>query len=163
MAVAQPAGGADVLVAVDVGTSGARASAFDVTGGQVGEVRVPYPTYLPREGWAEQDARRWRGAALSALDRLVHDLGSRRSVRAIGLTGQCPSMVPLDARDRPLRAGIIYRDNRAEAQATAMGERFGDAFLHSRTGHLPAAFHVAAKILWIREHEPDVFAATRRI
>jgi sugar (pentulose or hexulose) kinase len=162
MVAAESVGGADVLVAVDVGTSGARASAFDVAGGQVDEVRVPYPTYLPREGWAEQDARRWRGAALSALDRLIHELGPRRSVRAIGLTGQCPSMVPLDARDRPLRPGIIYRDNRATAQASAMREQFGDEFLHARTGHVPAAFHVAAKILWIREHEPEIFAATRR-
>src|SRR3979409_1909788 len=115
MAATDSTRGGDVLVAIDVGTSGARAAAFDVAGGQVGVARVSYPTDLPREGWAEQDARRWRGAALTALDRLIHDLGSRRSVRAIGLTGQCPSMAPLDARERPLRAGIIYRDNRADA------------------------------------------------
>ncbi len=154
--------GADVLVAVDVGTSGARASAYDVKGGQLDEVRVPYPTHLPAEGWAEQDARQWRKAALSALERLIHQLGARSAIHAIGLTGQCPSVVPLDDRDRPLRPGIIYRDNRSSAQAAAMRDRFGDSHLHQLTGHVPAAFHVAAKILWIREHEPAVFAATRR-
>jgi sugar (pentulose or hexulose) kinase len=153
---------ADVLVAVDVGTSGARASAFEVSGAPGPEVRRSYPTFLPAEGWAEQDARRWRSAALSALGALVRALGPRGRVRAVAVTGQCPSVVPLDRRDRPLRAGLIYRDNRATAEAGRLRERFGDRNLHALTGHVPAAFHVAAKIAWLRAHEPDVFAATRR-
>jgi xylulokinase len=154
--------GAEVLVAVDVGTSGARASAFEVSGAPRPEVRRSYPTFLPAEGWAEQDAGRWRSAALSALGALVRALGPRSRVRAVAVTGQCPSVVPLDRRDRPLRAGLIYRDNRATAAAAALRERFGDEKLHELTGHVPAAFHVAAKIGWLRAHEPEVFAATRR-
>src|ERR1700704_5153266 len=152
----------DVLVAVDVGTSGARAAAFDLAGRPVNDARRSYPTVLPRDGWAEQDARHWRRAALGALAQLIADLGPRRRIQAIGLTGQCPSVVPIDRRGRPLRPGIIYRDNRATAEADEMRRRFGDRFLHDRTGHLPAAFHVAAKILWIRANEPAVFAAADR-
>lgn len=154
--------GADVLVAIDVGTSGARASAFDVAGPPVLQVRRSYPTFLPAEGWAEQDARRWQSAALSALGTLARSLGQRYRVCAVAVTGQCPSVVPLDHRDMPLRPGIIYRDNRATAAAAWMREKFGDDTLHRLTGHVPAAFHVAAKVLWLRAHEPDVFAATRR-
>jgi xylulokinase len=152
----------DVLIAVDVGTSGARASAFAVSGEPLREVRRPYPTFLPAEGWAEQDARRWQSAALSALGALVRALGTRCEVRAIAVTGQCPSVVPLDGRDRPLRAGLIYRDNRATAEAGEIRRLFGDSWLHELTGHVPAAFHVAAKLLWLRAHEPAVFAAARR-
>src|SRR6266702_2159015 len=155
-------GGADVLIAVDVGTSGARASAFEVSGAPRPEVRRPYPTFLPAAGWAEQDARRWQSAALSALGALVRSLGPRARVRAVAVTGQCPSVVPLDRRDLPLGPGIIYRDNRATAEADWMREKFGDRELHELTGHVPAAFHVAAKIAWLRAHEPGVFAATRR-
>ena len=154
--------GADVLIAVDVGTSGARASAFEVSGAPLDEVRQPYPTYLPAEGWAEQDARRWQSAALSALGALVRSLGPRARVRAVAVTGQCPSVVPLDRRDLPLGPGIIYRDNRATAEADWMREKFGDAGLHELTGHVPAAFHVATKTLWLRAHQPEVFAETRR-
>jgi sugar (pentulose or hexulose) kinase len=148
-----------VLVAIDVGTSGARASAYTTEGQELAEVRRSYPTVLPSEGRAEQDARRWQTAALSALTSLVKD--REQDVKAIGLTGQCPSVVPLDHSNRPLRPGIIYRDNRATAEATQIRDRFGDQHLHALTGHLPAAFHVAAKILWIRAHEPEVFKATR--
>jgi xylulokinase len=148
-----------VLVAIDVGTSGARASAFDVDGTPRAEVRRSYPTELPGEGRAEQDARRWPSAALSALTSMVADLNA--PIAAIGLTGQCPSVVPLDHKNRPLRPGIIYRDNRATAEAARIRDRFGDQHLHQLTGHLPAAFHVAAKIEWIRANEPEVFNATR--
>jgi xylulokinase len=151
-----------VLIAIDVGTSGARASAYDVSGAPLYEMRRSYPTALPAEGWAEQDAHRWRSAALSALGALTLLLGERCHVHAIAVTGQCPSVVPLDHRDKPLRPGIIYRDNRATEEAAWMCERFGERELHLLTGHVPAAFHVAAKILWIRAHEPGVFAATRR-
>ena len=155
----QGASGPEVLVAIDVGTSGARASAFDVAGGPSGEVRRAYPTSLPEEGWAEQDARRWETASVSALAGLVRQLGPRCRIRAIGVTGQCPSVVPVDAAGRPLRPGIIYRDNRATAEAQWMCQRLGTRALHDLTGHVPAAFHVAAKILWIRAHEPAVFAS----
>ena len=147
-----------VLVAIDVGTSGARASAFTTDGTELAEVRRSYPTALPGEGRAEQDARRWQTAALSALTSLVRDVNA--PITAIGLTGQCPSVVPLDRSGRPLRPGIIYRDNRATAEAAQIRARFGDQHLHALTGHLPAAFHVAAKILWIRAREPGVYKAT---
>ncbi len=149
----------DVLVAIDVGTSGARAAAFDLGGVRRMEARRSYPTRSPRPGWAEQDPRAWRSAALAALRELVQKLGVRRRVHAIGLTGQCPTICIVDALGRPIGPGLIYRDNRAEAQAAAIRDRFGDRWIHDRTGHLPAAFHIAPKLQWIRDHEPERFRA----
>ena len=151
----------DTLVSVDVGTSGARATAYDISGVMVREVRRPYPTHTPRDGWAEQDATSWRSSSLSALGSLIKQLGRGHVIHAIGLTGQCPSVVPIDGRGRPLRPGLIYRDNRAVAEAAWLRETFGVEALHTLTGHVPAAFHVAAKVLWIRANEPDVFKAAR--
>ncbi len=149
----------DALVSIDVGTSGARATAYDASGGHLLEIRRPYPTRMPHDGWAEQDATSWRDASLAALGELIARLGPYHQIHAIGLTGQCPSVVPIDGHGVPLRPGIIYRDNRAVAEADAFRSRFGDEYLHTLTGHVPAAFHVAAKILWIRAHEPAVFKA----
>ena len=144
----------DVLVAIDVGTSGARAVAFDLEGLRRLEVRRPYRTTFDHPGWAEQSALDWRRGALGALAELVVQLGPRRTVRGIGLTGQCPSVVLLDDRARPVRAGLTYRDNRATAEAVLIRERIGDAAIHARTGHLPSSFHVAPKLLWIRRTNP---------
>jgi xylulokinase len=152
----------EVLLAIDVGTSGARASVFDLEGHRLLEVRRGYPTAAPREGWAEQDARLWRSCSLAAVRGAVASLPPGTRVRAIGLTGQCPSIVGVDARGEPTGPGLIYRDNRAVAEADAIRERYGDAAYHARTGHLPAAFHVGPKVLWLRQHRPREFAATVR-
>ncbi len=158
--------GGGLLGAIDVGTSGARAVIFDLDGRRLLESRRPYPTRSPRVGWAEQDARAWRSAAFGALadvvGRLVADgIGRPGEIRAIGLTGQCPSVVLVDARGEPVTAGLIYRDNRASDDATMLRERFGDVAIHRRTGHLPSGFHVVPKLLWLRAHEPAAFARAR--
>ena len=151
----------DVLVALDVGTSGARAAAFDLEGHRRLEVRRGYPTRSPHPGWAEQDPRQWRSAALATLRELVAGLGARRRVHAIGLTGQCPSVVLADAAHRPVSAGLIYRDNRATAEAAWIRAAIGERELHRRTGHRAAAFHIAPKLVWLRDHEPAAWARGR--
>ncbi|MFI5258289.1 MAG: FGGY-family carbohydrate kinase [Candidatus Limnocylindrales bacterium] len=154
-------GSGDVLLAVDVGTSGARAVAFDLDGHRLLEARRSYPIVSPQPGWAEQDARLWRSAALGALGEAIRRLGrpGQVAVRAIGLTGQCPSVVPIDRRGEPLGPGLMYRDNRAAAEAAELRERFGDERVHGLTGHLPAAFHIAPKMMWLRRHRPELWAA----
>ncbi len=156
---------ADVLLAIDVGTSGARAVAFDLDGHRLLEARRSYPILSPHPGWAEQDGRLWRSAALAALGEAIRRVragGSGRTpprIRAIGLTGQCPSVVPVDRlTGEPLGPGLMYRDNRAAAEAAEIRARFGDLEIHALTGHLPAAFHIAPKLLWLRRHSPEIWA-----
>jgi len=159
------AGGArpPLVAAVDAGTTGARAMAYDLDGRLVAEVRRPYQTSSPRPGWAEQNARDWAEGAAAALRGLAARTRRAGQIRAIGLTGQCPTMVVTDSRGRPQRAGMMYRDNRAVAEARQMRDRIGDRAMHERTGHLPEAFHVGPKLLWIRQNEPEVFARTRLV
>ena len=148
-----------MLVAVDVGTSGARAVAFDVEGRRLHEVRRAYPTSTPRPGWAEQSAADWRSASLASLAEVVRRIGTARRVQAISLTGQCPTVVLVDASGRAVGPGLTYRDNRATAEADEIRARFGDSAIHARTGHLPAAFHIAPKLLWLRRHDPTAWRA----
>ena len=161
----------EVLLAIDVGTSGARAVAFDLDGHRLLEARRRYPISTPAPGWAEQDARLWRSGALAALGEAIRRLksmteggvageaGAARAagavrILAIGLTGQCPTVVPVDRRGEPLGPGLMYRDNRATAEAAELRERFGDERIHALTGHLPAAFHIGPKIMWLQRHCP---------
>jgi xylulokinase len=151
-----------VLLAVDVGTGGARAVAVDLQGRVIAEVRRPYPTREPRPGWAEQNPDDWSDRAAQALTALGRRLGRRYRPLAIGLTGQCPTVAPIDAKGRPVGPGLLYRDNRAVDEAREMRDRIGIEAMHRRTGHVAEAFHVGPKVLWLRRHAPDVFRKTAR-
>lgn len=154
------AGSAPLFAAIDVGTTGARAAVVDLDGMRVAEVRRPYRTHVPQPGWAEQDALDWSERSIEALQRLPERV--KRRIAGVGLTGQSPSVAPVDRSGRAVGPGLIYRDNRAVAEASEMRARVGPGRFHEITGHTPEAFHVGPKVLWLRSHEPTTFAATYR-
>jgi sugar (pentulose or hexulose) kinase len=149
-----------LAVAVDVGTTGARAVAYGLDGTLMAEVRHRYRTYVPHPGWAEQDARDWASGAMAVLRRLAAKVAGKGEIRAIGLTGQCPTVVPVDQHGEPVGPGMLYRDNRAVAEAAEMRAAIGPAEYHQRTGHVPEAFHVGAKLLWLKKNELERYART---
>ena len=151
-----------LLVAVDVGTTGARAVAIDLAGAVIAEVRRPYRTHAPHPGWAEQDAGDWAEHAVSALRGLAVALPQPERVAGVGLTGQCPTVAPVGADGRPVGPGMLYRDNRAVAEAAEMRAAMGVEAMHARTGHVAQAFHIGPKLLWLRRHQPRVYAAARQ-
>ena len=97
----------DLLVGLDVGTSGLKAIAVDRDSGSVvAQATHAYPLSTPRPGWAEQEAADFEGAAVLALRALVEALGPRKAqVRSIGVTGQMHSAVLLDEANRAGAAG----------------------------------------------------------
>jgi xylulokinase len=147
-----------LFAAIEVGTTGARAVAIDLDGVRVAEVRRPYRTNVSNPGWAEQDALDWSEHAVQALQRLPERV--KRRIAGLGLTGQSPTVVPVNRRGRPLGPGLIYRDNRAFLEAAEMRERVGAETYHAITGHTPEAFHVGPKVLWLRQRAPKIFNAT---
>lgn len=152
---------AEIVLALDVGTGGTRVSAYDLDGSLLANAETEYATYYDRPGWAEQEPAAWWQAAQSALQHIVTLLPDSSQIKAIGLTGQSPSIAPFDQNGHPLRRGMIYQDNRAIVEAGEWSERLGGAeYVHRRTGHAPAAFYIGPKVLWVRRYEPDVFART---
>jgi sugar (pentulose or hexulose) kinase len=151
-----------LLVAIDVGTTGARAMAIDLDARVVEEVRRPYRTVSRRPGWAEQDARDWSERAVEALGGLARKIRRPERVAGIGLTGQCPTVAPMDTRGRPVGPGMMYRDNRAVDEALEMRRVVGIRRMHRLTGHTAEAFHIGPKVLWLRRNEPDIFRRTAR-
>ncbi len=150
-----------VLLAVDAGTSGARAVAVDLEGRVVAAARRAYKTSTPRPGWAEQNPADWSGRALEALGAVAGRLEGRWTPVAIGLTGQCPTVAPYDAAAHPVGPGMLYMDNRAHEEAVEMRRRLPAPEMHRRTGHIAQAFHVGPKVLWLRRHDPATFTRAR--
>jgi xylulokinase len=147
----------DVLVGLDVGTTGVKAIAVTPAGEVVASAEEGYPLSTPRPDWSEQDPDDWVRASEAALARLAVD-----PVR-VGYSGQMHGLVCLDERDRVLRPAILWNDQRTAVECAEIEELVGLRRLISLTGNRALPGFTAPKLVWLRRHEPDVYARMRRI
>ena len=140
------------LVGLDVGTTAVKALAVSPTGEVLERVEREYPLSTPRPGWSEQDPEDWVRAADSALS----EVGA--GADGIGLSGQMHGLVCLDAAGKVLRPAILWNDQRTGAQCAEIEERVGFERLIELTGNRALPGFTAPKLLWVREHEPEVYA-----
>jgi xylulokinase len=149
--------GEPIAVGLDVGTTGVKALAVSGTGEVVARAEEEYRLSMPQPGWAEQDPEDWWRAAQSALAGLgVEPAG-------IGLSGQMHGLVCHDEADRVLRPAILWNDQRTAAVCAEIEERVGLERLIALTGNRALTGFTAPKLLWLRKHEPDVYARIRHI
>ena len=140
-----------VLVGLDVGTTGVKAVAISASGEVLATTEHEYPLSTPRPGWAEQDPDDWWRAAEGALAELP-------TPTAIGLSGQMHGLVALDSADRVLRPAILWNDQRTGAECAEIEDRIGLERLIALTGNRALTGFTAPKLIWLRRHEPDVYA-----
>src|SRR5437660_4136669 len=145
------------LVGLDVGTTGVKAIAIDADGDVLARAEEPYPLSTPQPGWAEQDPDLWVRASEKALAALGVEPA------AIGLSGQMHGLVALGADDAPLRPAILWNDQRTAAECAEIERRIGLDRLIELTGNRALTGFTAPKLLWLRTHEPDVYARIRSI
>jgi xylulokinase len=145
------------LVGLDVGTTGVKAIAISPDGEVLARAEEEYPLSTPRPGWAEQDPENWWRASERALAGLgVEPAG-------LGLSGQMHGLVALDSADRVLRPAMLWNDQRTGAECAEIEELVGFERLVELTGNRALTGFTAPKLLWLRRHEPDVYARIARV
>lgn len=146
------------LIGLDVGTTGCKAVLFDLDGALLASASREYGVDLPHPGWAEQDIEAvWRLALESMAEAIA--VAGVREVAAIGLSVHGEAVTPVDASGHPLRPTILGMDTRTDTQNDWLRERFGGKALFQKTGMPIHTVNTLPKLLWIREHEPHVWAA----
>lgn len=150
------------ILAHDLGTTGNKANLFDDQGRWVAGHLEPYPVHYPHPGWAEQDPHDWWRAVCHATRALLTQTGiAPRDVAAVTFSGQMMGVVAVDASGKPLRSAIIWADQRAVEEAQLIAERCTPEAVYQRTGHRISPAYIAAKMLWIKRHQPDLFQQAR--
>jgi xylulokinase len=145
----------EVLVGLDVGTTGVKAVAISPDGRVLASTSEEYDLSTPRPGWAEQDPEDWWRAARGCLERLP--------AGPVGLSGQMHGLVVLDAEDRVLRPAILWNDQRTAEECAEIEARVGLERLIELTGNRALTGFTAPKLLWLRRHEPDTYARIRHV
>jgi xylulokinase len=155
-------GAHDLVLGVDVGTSGVGVVALDPDGRAVARADHPVPLATPRPGWTEQDPEDWVAATEAGLREIAGVVGGDR-VAAIGLSGQMHGMVALDGDDRVVRPALLWNDQRTADAVAAITAAVGRERLIERTGNPAITGFQLPKVVWLRAHEPAAFARTRRV
>ena len=152
---------ADVVLGVDVGTTSTKAVAFSADARTWSEAEEGYPLHEPAPGRAEQDAEQVVTAALAAIRRAAAGaVQSGARVRALAFSAGMHSLVGLDGGGRPLTPVLTWGDTRATAQADRLREHHADLYRRTGTPHHPMS--PLAKLMWLREEQPELFARVDR-
>ena len=151
-----------MYLGIDIGTSSVKAVLLESSGGVLGEAAAPLELAHPQPLWSEQNPQDWMVAVyeVCAALRGSHAQAWQR-IRAVGLSGQMHGAVCLGADDAPLRAAILWNDGRSFAECDALIAALPD--IESRAGVLPMPGLTAPKILWLQQHEADIYRRIRRV
>ena len=152
------------FIGIDVGTSGLKSVLFDERGQIERQASASYPLFTPHENWAEQNPEHWFMAAVSTLKDLVKNLSfDVADIASIGVSGQMHGLVMLDRNYRPLYNSIIWCDNRAVTEAEQLNREFGSEHWLRLTGNRALHNLTAAKLLWVKNNCPEIFASCEHI
>jgi len=154
----------ELFLGIDLGTGGVRAVAAAASGRVVAQASVdlpPSPAHPVPEGH-EQDPEAWWRALCAATGRLMGDLRgaglSAEALQGLAVDGTSGTLVCVDAAGEAVRPGMMYNDGRATAEADALNELATD--LCDKLGYRFAASYALAKLLWVRDREPEAWART---
>ncbi|MEO1660441.1 MAG: xylulokinase [Pseudomonadota bacterium] len=148
-----------MYLGIDIGTSGVKAILMEASGDVAAQATAPLPISRPHPLWSEQDPTDWWTATNVAVKRLPAEL--RGAVKGIGLAGQMHGATLLDKNDDVLRPAILWNDGRSDAECQALERVAPD--LHGIAGNLAMPGFTAPKLLWVRDHEPEIFARTEKV
>ena len=152
------------VLGIDSSTTATKAVLVDEAGGVVGIGVAEYPFDVPRPLWSEQDPELWWTGAIAAIRAVIASTGvDAAAIRAVGLTGQMHGAVLLDGADAVLRPAILWNDQRTAAECDAIRAAVGPERLIAITGNDALTGFTAPKLVWVRDHEPDVWSRVAHV
>lgn len=155
-------GMSETYLGIDVGTSGVKCIVIDSAQRIVDQQTVPLSVSRPHPLWSEQDPADWWNAVCNGLDQIAaRSPAAMKSLRAIGLAGQMHGAVLLGKDGQVLRPAILWNDNRSGAECAQLQSEFPQIL--DITGNIVMPGFTAPKLVWVKNNEPEIFAATDKV
>jgi len=149
------------LLGIDVGTTGCKVSAFNAEGGLVTSSYREYDIERPHPGYAELDAADVWGRVQDAIEEVA---GQSRSdpVTAASVSSLGEALVPVSAGREILAPSILNFDERGSEFLESVAALIDNERLYAINGNTLGNHYSLTKLLWIREHEPELYARTHK-
>ncbi|HEX2470230.1 MAG TPA: xylulokinase [Candidatus Limnocylindrales bacterium] len=152
------------VIGIDASTTATKAVLVDAAGQVAAIGTSEYGFDVPQPGWTEQSPELWWDGAVAAIRQVLASTGVRGDdVAAVGLTGQMHGLVLLDATDTVLRPAILWNDQRTAHACEEIRETVGAERLIEITGNTALTGFTAPKLVWVRDHEPDVWSRVAHV
>ncbi len=152
------------FLGIDSSTTSVKALLADEQGQVIGTTLTELSLSTPKPLWSEQNPHDWWDATVSSIRQLLAQTNTKGDeIAAIGLTGQMHGLTMLDKNGEVLRPAILWNDQRTASQCDEIRWFIGRERLIQLTGNDALTGFTAPKILWVREHEPEVFTKTHHV
>ena len=156
----------EYFMGIDIGTFESKGVLIDADARVVAYQTCPHVMEAPQPGYAEHDAEGvWWHDFCTISRALIAESGvDPKAIEAVAPSGIGPCCLPVDEELRPLRKGILYGiDVRAAKEIEALNAQIGPDAILDRYGSPLTTQSAGAKILWIKNNEPDIYARTAKI
>lgn len=151
-----------LYIGVDLGTSAVKLLLMQTDGTIKKIVSKEYPLSFPKTGWSEQNPADWWNACVAGIQELVAE-ADKSQVAGISFGGQMHGLVALDKHDEVIRPAILWNDGRTTEETEYLNETVGREKLSQYTANIAFAGFTAPKLLWMKKHEPELFAKIDKI
>ncbi|CAG9297671.1 xylulokinase [Celerinatantimonas diazotrophica] len=149
-----------MYLGIDLGTSAVKVIVIDDEGQLLAQKSASLSVQNPHPLFSEQDPHQWWQATDQAVRALRDDV-DLADVKGIGLSGQMHGATLLDSAGEVLRPAILWNDGRSAEQCRQLEAQVPDSRI--RTGNLMMPGFTAPKLLWVRQHEPELFKQVKHV
>lgn len=146
-----------LLLGVDVGTSSTKSIVVDSKGNMIGQGSHGYETNGPHPGWVEQDPECWIEGLKESVKQAIESSGADwAQIRALSITHQRYTIVPVDTDFNPIYPAIVWSDTRSSEEVNWATDSLGAENIFRRTGCVPGLWSIY-KVLWLKRNRSDLY------
>lgn len=152
-----------VYLAVDLGTTGCRSILFDNELNEIASSYEEYGLITPKENWTEQDAQLWWDLTVKNAKKAISESGiDREEIKAISISSQSETLVPVDEDLNPLCNAISWLDNRTGEETAQIERDFGNDKIYKLMGKPASTTYTLPKLLWLKKYEPEIYNSAHK-
>jgi xylulokinase len=151
-----------LLMGVDFGTGGCKATVIDTAGSILASAFEEYPSEHLHPGWSEQNPASWIQAFNNTVSQCLRQGISAADIAGIGISASTHNAVLMDKDGSVIRPCIMWNDQRSAGQVKKLRDAHGDR-IYEIGMQMPTATWTMPQLLWIRENDPESFAKIRRL
>lgn len=156
--------GGPLLIGIDLGTTACKSAIFSRDGRILALSYREYPFIKISAKRIEQNAEEWWTLITDTIKECLSTISDsdKKNIKAIGISAQGITFVPVDKKGAPVANAITWLDSRADEEALELADAFGMEEIYLKTGVQAIPVYMLPKIMWLKKNRPDIYERAYR-